>query len=380
MLNNNIKIIFTGGGSGGHTMPALAMIKTLQKHYDKKKIKYEILYIGSKDSIEKSIIEKHNINYKTISTGKFRRYFSLKNITDIFNVIKGFFDSIKIIKNFKPHIIFSTGGFVSVPPVIAGYFKKIPILIHEQTIDAGLANKIAGVFATKIALTFNESKKYFKSKKCIFTGIPLREEIFSGKKENAYKKFGFDKKIPVVYFTGGGLGSHILNLSSFKFLPQLLENANVIFQTGSSFNSKDYLMMLKLRDGLPENKKRRFIVYNFINEDIADIYSIVSLAVGRSGSGTVNEFMALKIPAIYIPLKIATNNEQYKNASVHVKNKSAMIIEEKDLTKDNLFNAISDILFTDKIKTMKKNLNKLNHQSGNKKLLNLIENMIKLKL
>jgi len=359
-------------------MPALAMIKTFQKYYDKKNIKYKILYIGSKDSIEKSVIEKNNIDYRSISTGKFRRYFSLKNVTDIFNIIKGLFDSIKIIKDFKPDIIFSTGGFVSVPPVIAGYLKNIPILIHEQTIDAGLANKIAGFFATKIALTFSVSKKYFKKKKCILTGIPLREEIFSGNKENAFKKFGLDKKLPVIYFTGGGLGCHILNLASFEFLPELLEKANVIFQTGSSFNNKDYLMMLKLRDNLPDNKKRRFIVYNFINEDIADIYSIAYLAIGRSGAGTVSEFMALKIPAIYIPLKIATNNEQFKNAQAHVKNKSAVIIEEKELTKEKLFNTITDILFTDKIKTMKKNLKTLNHEPGNKKLLTLLENLINL--
>ncbi len=378
MIKNSIKIVFTGGGSGGHTMPALAMIKTFQKHYDKKKIKYEILYIGSKESIEKTVMEKNRINYRSISTGKFRRYFSLKNFTDIFNIIKGLFDSIKIIKDFDPDIILSTGGFVSVPPVIAGYFKKIPILIHEQTIDAGLANKIAGFFATKIALTFSESKKYFKKEKCILTGIPLREEIFTGTKETALKKFGLDKKLPVVYFTGGGLGCHILNLVSSVFIPELLDKANVIFQTGSSFDNKDYLMMLKLRDNLPDIKKKRFIVYTFISEDIADIYSIADLAIGRSGAGTVNELMALKIPAIYIPLKIATNNEQHKNAEVHLKNKSAVIIEEKDLTKEALFNTIKDILFTDKIKTMKRNLKTLNHEPGNKKLLSLIESMIKL--
>ena len=151
-----------------------------------------IIYIGSKKGIEKSLIEKSGVEYKSINTGKLRRYLSFQNLSDIFRTFTGIVQSAKLIKKIRPDIIFSTGGFVSVPVIIAGKIKKIPILIHEQTVDAGLANKIAGRFAQKIALTFPESGKYFQKDKIVVTGIPIRKEIFQGTKESGYKRFGFE--------------------------------------------------------------------------------------------------------------------------------------------------------------------------------------------
>lgn len=375
-MRKSFNIAITGGGSGGHIMPALSIIDRLKRFSQEKDIDFSIIYIGSKNGIEKELALKNQINYFEISTGKLRRYFSKENVIDIFRILKGIFDSLKIFKKNKFDLLFSTGGFVSVPSVIAANLKKIPIIIHEQTVDAGLANKIAAKFASIIALTFEESKKYFPKNKTILTGIPLREEIFKGDKEKSYKKFNLNKNLPTIYFTGGGLGCHLLNNTAKNIIPDLLEKCNIIFQTGNADNGKDYNLFLKLKDELPLYKKDRFIVYNFINKDLADILAITDLAIGRSGAGTVNEFMALKIPAIFIPLKIATKQEQLKNAMIAVKIGGAEIIEEDNLTPLILLKKIEEILFSGKIVEMKRNLNKKEIKNGTESIINIIKQIL----
>ncbi|HOJ64742.1 MAG TPA: undecaprenyldiphospho-muramoylpentapeptide beta-N-acetylglucosaminyltransferase [Spirochaetota bacterium] len=376
-MKKSFKIAVTGGGSGGHVMPALSVIKRLKRYSQEKDIDFSIIYIGSKNGIEKDLVLKNNIDYFEISTGKLRRYISAKNFTDIFRISKGLFDSLKIFKNAKPDLLFSTGGFVSVPPVIAANLKKIPIIIHEQTVDAGLANKIASRFANFVALTFEESKKYFPQKKVILTGIPLRDEIFEGEKDKAYLKFNLTKELPTIYFTGGGLGCHILNQAAMVIIPDLLDKCNVVFQTGNANDGKDYKELLELKESLSADKKKgKFILYNFITEDLPDILAVTDLAIARSGAGTVNEFMALKIPAIFIPLAIATKQEQLKNAMIDVKAGGAEIVEEKDLTPIVLLKKIEDILFSKKIKKMKENLSKIKINNGTDNIIGIIEKIL----
>ncbi|HPO48831.1 MAG TPA: undecaprenyldiphospho-muramoylpentapeptide beta-N-acetylglucosaminyltransferase [Spirochaetota bacterium] len=371
-MARELKIVFTGGGSGGHAMPAVSLIKSLQKYSENNDIKLSILYIGSKNGIEKKIIANLNVNYKSISTGKLRRYFSFSNFFDIFRILKGLFDSFFIIKKFSPDLLFSTGGFVSVPPVIAAKLLKKKVIIHEQTIDAGLANKISSKFADKICITFKESLRYFPNNKTVVTGIPLRENIFEGNKDRGLERFGFDKNLPTVFFTGGGLGCHILNRTALKIMPQLLEKTNVIFQTGGSNNGNDFIEMKKIKEELPSDLKKRFVVYDFVNEELGDVFKITDLAVARSGAGTVCELIALKIPAIFIPLSIATNNEQYKNAEIMKNAKAAKIIEENILTESILYETINDILFSDSIKKMKESFKNIEDTNGREKILNLI--------
>ena len=373
-MNKKYKFVFTGGGSGGHTMPALALIQAIKEY--SKKIECSMLYIGSYNGVERELIQSNNIKYKSISTGKLRRYLSISNFIDIFRILKGIKQSKIILKNFDPDILISTGGFVSVPPVIAAKKLKIPIIIHEQTIDAGLANKIASRFANKVALTFNESKKYFLKKDIVLTGLPIRKELFDGNKNEALKKFNLDEKLPVIYFTGGGLGCHILNITAIKILSELLERCNVIFQTGKALNSKDFFEMKKFKESLNKNKKKRLIVFDFIKDELADIYAMADLVVARSGAGTVNELMALNIPVIFIPLAIATKNEQLRNAKYVEKMGGSIIIEEKDLNPEILLEKIKTILFTDKIVKMKENLKKHSIQNGTKNMIDLIFELI----
>jgi len=372
-----LNIIITGGGSGGHVMPALAIIEELRNSQNAFFKDVNILYVGSKKGIEKKIIEKKGVEFKSICTGKLRRYFSLQNVSDIFRTLFGIVQSALIINKFSPDIIFSTGGFVSVPVVIAGKIKNIPILIHEQTVDAGLANKIAGRFAQKVAITFPESGKYFQKEKIVLTGIPMRKEIFQGSKESGYKRFGFAPNIPTIFFTGGGLGCHVLNEAAMSIIPDLLKKSNIIYQTGAAMNGQDFRDMKNLRESLPDYLQKRFYLTEFINEEIAEVFALADLAVARSGAGTVNELLTMKIPAIFIPLAIATNNEQLKNALITVNLGGAEVIEEKELNSALLLDKIEDILFTEKITVMKRNLSETKFENGVDKVIGVMENILK---
>jgi len=375
-IDTPIKIVFTGGGSGGHTMPAVSLINSLKEKSSKDNKKIEILYIGSHNGIEKEIVQKNHINYRSISTGKLRRYFSIKNFIDLFRIVKGLVDSFFILKKFKPNLLFSTGGFVAVPPVVVANLLGIKTVIHEQTIDAGLANKISSKFADKVCLTFKESEKYFPKNKVIVTGIPLREKIYQSDIDGAKKRFGFDYSRPTVFFTGGGLGCHTLNKISLRVIPLLLEKVNVIYQSGNSNEGEDYRLLEEMASKLSSEKRANFKLFNFVNDEIADIFKITDLAIGRSGAGTVCELAALKIPAIFIPLAIATKNEQYKNAKLLSDIGSAIIIEETNLNENFLIGTIESILFTDKLSIMKNNFEKMKSIDGRDLLLELILNLI----
>jgi len=375
-MKKNIKIIFTGGGSGGHTMPAVSLINEIKTIYSSTDIILSVLYIGSKDGVEKDITTKNNINYLSISTGKLRRYFSVKNFIDFFKILKGLFQSFKIIKNFKPDLLFSTGGFVSVPPVIAAKLRKVHVIIHEQTIDAGLANKISSYFADRICLTFSESQKYFPKNKSIVTGIPLRDEIYNGDIKSAYKRFNFNNSLPVLFFFGGGLGCHKLNEIGLKIIPELLDHVNIIFQTGKSNEGHDFKNLNFLKSNLEEDKKNRLYIFDFINDEIGDIYKITDLVIGRSGAGTVCELLSLKLPSIFIPLAIATNNEQFKNAEIMSKIGGAVIIEESKLAEKSLKEIILDIIYNKKYILMKERLNSAKNPDGKKEIIRLITDEI----
>jgi len=376
-MKNKLKIIFTGGGSGGHTMPAVSIISSLKiiKAYSSKDI--DILYIGSFNGVEKNIIKSLEIPYKSISTGKLRRYFSIKNFFDIFNIILGIMQSFFIIKSFNPDIIVSTGGFVSIPPVISGKFLKAPILIHEQTINAGLANIIAAKFADIVALTFPDSKKYFNNKKTAVTGLPMREDVLSGNRKSAFKNLGINPELPVVYFTGGGLGCHLLNTTALVIIEELLSICNIIYQSGENKEFNDYARLSELKKNLPEKLKKRFLVFDFIKDELKDIYAAADLAVSRSGAGTVCELASMHIPAIYIPLAIATKNEQYKNARSIEEKGGAVIIEENKLSPILLKKTVTNLISSKQNKTMKKNLSKAKIINGTNNIIKLIFELAK---
>jgi len=316
------RIIFTGGGSGGHVMPGINLIKKIKSKYH-----LEIRYIGSKNGIEKKLINEIGIPYKEISSGKLRRYLSVENIIDIFKVILGIIQSIFYLLTFdRKTIIFSTGGFVSVPVIIAAFITFKKIYIHEQTSRVGLANKIGSIFATKVFISFKKSIDYFPKHKTVLTGYPVREELFLNEKSN----LNFEK--PNLFFTGGGNGSKLINDFVDRNISVLLEKFEIHHQVGSRF-IEDYL----------SKETSDYHVYDFVTNNMNDLLKNSSVIVSRAGAGMVCELLTIGKKSIYIPLKIAQKNEQYHNAMEAKRTLNSIVVTEDLLAKNDL-NLLNEIL------------------------------------
>ena len=219
-------IVLTGGGTAGHVTPNIAMIPRL------KELGYKISYIGSYEGIEKKLIEELGIPYYGISSGKLRRYFDVKNFTDPFRVVKGFMEAKKLMKDLKPDVVFSKGGFVTVPVVIAASRKKIPTFIHESDMTPGLANKICIPFATKVCCNFPETVSHLPEEKAVLTGTPIRQELLTGSREKGLEFTGFSPDKPVILIIGGSLGAAAVNQAVRAVLPELLQDFQVIHLCG----------------------------------------------------------------------------------------------------------------------------------------------------
>ncbi|MBI2519242.1 MAG: undecaprenyldiphospho-muramoylpentapeptide beta-N-acetylglucosaminyltransferase [Bdellovibrio sp.] len=337
--NSDIKkiILFTGGGSGGHVLPALTLINELRKRQS-----VEIRYIGSKQGIEKELALSQDLKYFGISTGKLRRYFSWENFKDFFHVIKGLFDARKVILDAKKDtkavgdvLVFSTGGFVSVPVAIAGRFLGVKVFIHEQTARAGLANRICGFFAHKVFISFEESAKYFCKKKTEYSGYPLRRDCFD-KLVNPLLIKGkniLDTDRSVLLVTGGGNGSLVLNNLVGNNLQKLSTRFRIIHQVGKNFLAQ-----------FSPLQNENYYVFDFINEGMIDILKRADLVISRAGAGTVSELLAIGTPSIFIPLPHAQKNEQYYNA-LEAKNKiGSLIIQESELPNINFMETIDQFM------------------------------------
>jgi len=294
-------IIFTGGGSGGHVMPAVTLIKALKEQGE-----YDIFYVGG-SGIEKEIISEISIPYFSILTGKLRRYFSFKNILDIFKVGIGVVQSLLLLLRFnkKNTLVFSTGGFVSIPVVLAAKILGKTIYIHEQTSRVGLANKIASKLAAKVFISFEESKNYFPVGKTFFSGYPLRDECFTPI-TSSFSVRGVEIKDinrPILFVTGGGNGSKLINNLIRENLPELLRDYFIVHQVGKNFIG-EYLKL----------EQENYHPVPFIKNNMISHFKAASIVISRAGAGTVSELIALRKRSIFIPLKIAQKNEQYHNA------------------------------------------------------------------
>ncbi len=320
------RIVLTGGGTAGHVTPNIALIPTLQKEG------YEIHYIGSYDGIEKKLIEEIGIPYYGISSGKLRRYFDLKNFSDPFKVLKGYGEAKKLLKRLKPDIIFSKGGFVTVPVVIAAKRLAIPAIIHESDMTPGLANKLAIPSATKVCCNFPETIKYLPDGKSVLTGSPIRRELMEGSKEKALNFLGFDNSKPVIMIIGGSLGSAAINTVIRSNLDSLLKNFQIVHLCGQG----------KLDTSLEHKKGYR--QFEYIKKELADIFALSDVVISRAGANAICELLALRKPNILIPLSAAASRgDQILNARSFEKQGFSVVIEEEQLTKDTLSTAIKDV-------------------------------------
>lgn len=311
------RILFTGGGTAGHVIVNLALIPLFKEEG------WEIDYIGSKNGIEKKLIQQlDGVNYYGISTGKLRRYMSIENMKDPFKVMKGIFDAWKVIGKRKPDIIFSKGGFVSVPVVFAAKLRRVPTIIHESDYTPGLANKLAIPFAKKVLATFSETMQYLPEKKARLVGAVIREELFQGKKEVGYKLTTFTKEKPVLLIMGGSGGSQKINQVVRDHLDELLPSLQIIHICGDG--------------NLDVNlNKEGYIQFEYMNESLKDVFAITDYVVSRAGSNAIFEFLALRIPMLLIPLSLAASRgDQIVNAESFKKKQYAHVLPEEDLTGD----------------------------------------------
>ncbi len=315
-------IILTGGGTAGHCTPNLALYPYLKNDFSK------IVYVGSKNGIEKDIIEKTDIPYYSIPCAKYNRTNKKKNFTMPFKVVSGIMEAGKIIEKVKPDIIFSKGGYVSVPTVIAASIKKIPVISHESDFTLGLANKISSKFSKKVLTSFPDTAKHIKNGE--FVGPPIRNNIFNVSKEKAVNFFGFDGKKPILLITGGSQGAKIINDTVQKALKTLLLKFDVLHVCG-----KNNL----IQDNIPNG----YLQIEYLNE-MEYALNAASVCVSRAGSNTLFELMSLKIPCVLIPLPAGTSRgDQIANADYFQRKGLAEVLPQKVLTEESLISAINSV-------------------------------------
>lgn len=318
------KIVLTGGGTAGHVTPNLALLPALKKDG------WEIVYIGSETGIERKLVEEAGIPYYAIPTGKLRRYLSKENITDMLRVVKGVREAKKLIRKLQPDVIFSKGGFVGVPVSLAAKANKVPLVIHESDLTPGLANKIAMPFAKVVCTTFPETVAYVKGDKGVYTGTPIRHELFEGKKEAGLQACGFDGKKPVLLQMGGSLGAVKLNNCLRESLTDILKQFDVIHLCGKG----------NVDASLEKTKGYR--QFEYVSQGLEDLFAATDVFISRAGSNSISEFLALRKPQLLIPLsKNASRGDQILNANSYAKKGFSRVLPEEEMTaesmKENIF-------------------------------------------
>lgn len=351
------KIMMTGGGSAGHVMPNLALIPELTKRG------FEIKYIGSNNGIEKEIIKDTSIPYYGISSGKLRRYFDIKNFSDPFKVIKGVFDAWSILTKEKPDVIFSKGGFVTVPVVMAASLKRIPVVSHESDMTPGLANKLASPFCDKLCVTFPESLKYIKRNKGVLTGTPIRQEIFQGSRLKGKNICAFPDNKPVLLIIGGSLGSKVINDAVRQSINDLLKKFNIVHICGKGNIDE------KLRGVLG------YTQFEYVSDDLPHVMAYADFIISRAGANTIFELLALRKPNILIPLsKRASRGDQVLNANSFKKAGYSVVLEEECLNKESLIKSLDDLRRTKD--ACIKNMDSSEMKNGVGKIIDVIMSVI----
>ena len=348
------RIILTGGGTAGHVTPNIALLPSLQEEG------FEVIYIGSYDGIEKKLIENMGVKYYGISSGKLRRYFDVKNFTDPFRVLKGYSEASSLIKKLKPDIIFSKGGFVSVPVVMAAKRRKVPCIIHESDITPGLANKISIPFTDKVCVNFPETLVHIPQGKAVLTGTPIRKELFSGNKIKGIDFCGFSLNKPAIMVMGGSSGAQSVNEKVREALPLILEKYQVIHVCGKGKIDPAY------------DNIKAYAQFEYINRELNNLFAAADIVVSRAGANAICELLALRKPNILIPLFLgASRGDQILNAHSFEKQGFSYILNQEDLDSDSLANAI-DLVYDNKEKYID-SMNKSEQSDATRTIVNLIK-------
>ncbi len=346
------KIVLTGGGTAGHVTPNIALIPFL------KEADYQITYIGTYSGIEKKLIEELNIPYIGISSGKLRRYFSFKNFTDPIRVLRGYFQAKKILAKLQPDIVFSKGGFVTVPVIIAASKNKIPAIIHESDMTPGLANKICQKYATKVCCNFPETVTMIPDKKGVLTGSPIRQELLSGNPQAGLDFCGFNHSKPIVLVIGGSLGAQHINDAIRSILPDLLQKYQVIHICGKGKVDTTFY------------STTGYFQFEYVNKELKDLFSAADIVISRAGANVICELLSMKKPNLLIPLPAsASRGDQILNADSFKKQGYSEVLTEEDMDESTLLESINH-LYT--------NRNQYIEAMGSSTLNNSIESILEL--
>ncbi|WLV25481.1 undecaprenyldiphospho-muramoylpentapeptide beta-N-acetylglucosaminyltransferase [Aciduricibacillus chroicocephali] len=352
------RILFTGGGTAGHVIVNLALIPVFQEKG------WEIDYIGSKNGIEKDLVQQlEGVTYHAVSTGKLRRYMSKENLKDPFKVLKGTMQSCNIIRKRKPSVIFSKGGFVSVPVMIASKLLRVPAVIHESDYTPGLANKIAIPFSRKVLATFEETLRYLPEKKAEYVGAVIRKELFSGEKAKGLAFAGLEGKRPVLLVMGGSGGSEKINSAIREGLDRLLETYEIIHICGKGKMA-------------PEFDCPGYRQFEYVQDELKDIFAATDYVLSRAGSNAIFEFLALRIPMLLVPLGLnASRGDQIVNAKSFAEKRYARVLDEDQLTTETLAEELEQLKEYGPI--MVDQMRQTNASDSLQKVVSIIENTSK---
>lgn len=348
------KIILTGGGTAGHVTPNLALLPSLKERG------YEIHYIGTYNGIERKLVEGAGIPYDGISSGKLRRYFDLKNFSDPFRVIKGYMEARGLMKKYKPDVVFSKGGFVAVPVVLAAKHFKIPTIIHESDMTPGLANKICIPSAAKVCCNFPETLQYLPKEKAVLTGSPIRRELLEGDRLTGLQYAGLSADKPVILVIGGSLGAVAVNNAVRSLLPRLLPHFQIIHICGKGHLDESLI------------GQNGYVQYEYVDAPLRHLFAAADLMVSRAGANSICEILALRKPNVLIPLSAAASRgDQILNARSFEKQGFSTVLEEETVTDDTLFDAI-DRTYRDRQKFIDA-MSKSAHSDAVSTIIGLIE-------
>jgi len=335
-----MKILLTGGGTHGHVIPLLAVVSEIKSQAAKQGMEKPQFLLVSPDKELGKQISGEDITIMAIKAGKLRRYFSWKNISDAFKVPVGISQSYAIVSKFKPDVVFSKGGFASVPPVVAASLLRVPIITHESDIVPGLANRIISKLAAEIFVSYPETKKCFPNKKVQVSGNPIRENIIKGDKEYAKRYFNLHEGLPTILVFGGSQGARKINDTILESLGELLEKFQVIHVCGK----KNYAEAKTKFEKRSLRNEERYKLYPYLANEMKEAYAVADVIVSRAGANSLAEIIALGKPGIVIPLSSSAGNHQLKNAKYFAQRRAIVLLEEKDLNSDNLKNALAELL------------------------------------
>lgn len=328
-----LRILIAGGGTGGHVLPAAAVIEELRLREQP----FEGLWVGSHKGVERSVAATNDIPFIAIQSGKLRRYIAVQTLTDAMRVPVGIAQAWRHVRAFRPDVIYSTGGAVSIPTVVAGA-RRAPVLTHEQTAQIGIANKTASRFAKTFAVGFEETASLARQRhrNVVVTGNPVRSSLNNGSTERGRQFAGFTKDLPVIYVTGGALGASPLNERIEAILEQLLERAQVFHQVGPATANPDFERLNRKKSTMAPELAARYHIVDFVRAELPDVYAMAHLVVARSGAGTVSELGYLGLPAILMPLPGTWGDEQRKNARILGNVGAAIVIDQLDATPERM--------------------------------------------